>query len=370
MARFIVYVAARSRMPRFKQQVQTDRGAILNGDKFGGEFLIKNWPYKSDVVSNSGLSFVWDDTNRVWFSFGTDTTNTFVYTSANGLDWLFVTTIANFAVRVMSATKVPNTNFIMVGGNPAGSSSNKIYYSTDVGGTWNVPSGGVGSADAENIEATTYGPNVGYLAMGNTSGHIYRSTNGVSGWSLVFTAGGSPTVLFKGLFVGWNLSTPIALAFYLGSSTYYSSVNGTSWITRSFTGGTVTSAAYSASRKTFYCVNGTGQLYSSASGVGGWTLISNNAVLTVIRSFGNILVGMGSIAGGAFGTTGVVYSADNGLTWHTVMTTSNIVHNIAVAQQFSNLYPGGTTEPIYEPHQAMVAIGAPSTMYWASLKGV
>lgn len=358
-------------MPRFKQQTQLDRGGVLNGN-YGGELLVKNWPYLSGPFSNSGRAIVWDDSQRLWYSFGSDGTNTPILVSANGHNWLLPVTgsIPNFIVDVMSAAKVPNQNMILVGGDPAGSSSNKVFYSNDRGVSWNVPSGGVGAADSETIRNIAYGASpLAYIAMGSASGHIYRSTNGTSGWSLVFTAGGSPTPMFKGLVMANNLSQPLALACYLGTTTYYSSVNGTSWITRTFPANP-SGVSYSSTLKKWFMVTGSAAgVYVSSSGVGGWTLVPTTANLSVIRAFGSLLLGVGT-ANNEFNQSGVCYSADQGQTWRPVLTTNLIGNTIAVAQQHSSLFnSAGASEPIIEPHQALFVTGAPSATYYASLKG-
>jgi hypothetical protein len=356
-------------MPRFKQQITADRGAILNGG-YGGEFLLKNWPYITPTPLNlSGKSVVWDDTNRLWFSFGTDGSTTFIFTSSNGIDWVTLpTNIPNFAVDVMSATKVPNQNMIFMGGDPPGNSPSKVYYSTNGGGTWNVPTGGVGGVDAEAVRATGYGPNFGYLAMGTLSGHIYHSAVGSSGWSLVFTAGGSPSVMFKGVVTANNLGTPIALACYNGSTTYYSSLNGTTWVSRTFPV-TPSSVTYSSTLKKWFMASGGGALYVSSSGISAWTAVSTGASVTTVRSFGALLLGVGQTDSTNFATSGVMYSPDQGVTWYPIMSTNSIGVSLAVAQQHTFSFGIGANEPIIEPHQALYVTGAPTATYYASLKG-
>ncbi len=216
-------------------------------------------------------------------------------------------------------------------------SGNKVFKSTDMGGTWNDVSTGLGHG---SIQALLFdGSNLFAGTQAEAAG-IYRSTNGGTSWAAA--AAGLP--------VGSNLRSMISFGGYVFAGTeadgiYRSSDHGNTWTKTDVDNALLSHAlvlTFCTKENTIFAgaINGA---YRSTDGGATFARVSNGfpagnvAVFSLTVSGGNIVAGVDILLSPTSALDAVFYSSDDGDNWHRANLPSNVTFVPAVASDGNSL---------------------------------
>jgi len=288
-------------------------------------------------VNASGYNFFITDNRQVWF--GTDSNSW----KDGGI--AFITSGTPSGIVYDSATSHPYVAMpTSTTGFRVGSPLSYLYYSTNSGASWTLPSNSSGSVPDVTFSSISLdllsGQNGVAAGIDNTLyPAVYYTTNGGSSWSasagLPLIATSSILVSIFGLYavVGINTSTTYEV--------YYSNDGGSSWTIWSFSPsaivGQVTNVAVGSLSMVVATIEGANtQIYNntnnplgSGSWFNGYTVATSVVTITSLSLSGANSVACGQNYGGPSGTNGLIdYSANSGNTWQNPTTYPSWANNI------------------------------------------
>lgn len=190
-----------------------------------------------------------------------------------------------------------------------GSTSNKVYYSSDLGVNWTPVA--IGSSSTVPVDNLEYESGIGSIATLDSA--VYRGATYSSSHSLSVTM--STTIPRRGLairstYLG-TVRTAMALVIDTTTTARYTT-NGTSWSTNTLPT-SFSLIEWSEHRKTFVGLSTAGAIYENPDpSTSSWTLTSAGPFLT-LGTFGSYLI-VAQSDGIASGMRRFLYSLD-GVTW-------------------------------------------------------
>lgn len=300
---------------RYNRSTHHEKTTNLYGPVTGTP-LVKNWPYATTVAAGAGYSPVYMPLTRLWYSFRANGADTTAYTSPDGNTWTvrIAGTDLNGFNPGLGAACVPNdsTNDIFLGGDPTGSSNQKLRHTSDGGDNWSpIVCGG---ADANYVTAMTHtyvGSFAFLVGMNDTS--IWRSATGLGGAGYIEVLAGSSVGEITQFVLGHNGTTNVMLAIAEGSGVnYWSSLDGTTWTLRTMAGIGPRRVTYSWYWKKFVAIVEE-NIVTSSDGVT-WSSSVHDFGFEPdeIVAVGSYLLLMADPASG----TGIYISEDCGDTWY------------------------------------------------------
>lgn len=232
-----------------------------------------------------------------------------------------------------------------------GSTSNKVYYSSDLGINWTALS--IGSSNTTPADNIDYDPTIGSLVT--IGSNVYRAAtyNGIHSISFS-TVSPIPRrgLTIRSAYGGRSAMAAIVDNSFLARYT----TNGTSWSTSSLPA-TFSIIEWSEHRKTFVGLSTSGAIYENPDlATGSWTLTSVGPYLTV-GLFGPYLIACQNDSG-VSGMRRFIYSLD-GTTWVPMIYTFPNSGALTFNEITAAYRPGATY-----PHQlgiAMTGVNNPMT---------
>lgn len=303
--------------------------------------IAKNWTHKTTLTNARVVLHGVDASGSAqtrWLVVGASDMST---TSFSGAEWITPGTTA--ALCAFPRCGVVNGLTVLIGGDPNGSSANKIARSTTgTAGAFSAVSSvdtGTAAVDCLTFFASLY-------VAGLSDGGIETSPDG-STWT-------DRTVPNANARKEFATNGTILLAFSSATTDkYITSADGISWTERSFpVSATGYRGCWSSGQGKFYAIQQASSptLYSSTDGIS-WNTVGNDGGIgstCILRSYGRVLL--------ALTGTVMLVSVDGGVTWK----------RVAYTTASSGWHPSSTDSVLYADGR-IVAIDADAQV-WSTLR--